>query len=241
MDRARVICPSVSLVAHLAGTALLVTGVLALPGGLPSPAQNGIGVLRVDPALAASLGRGAPLRAGTRVVHAAARPLAVPAVRLPSADTVPTPTVDLGRGPGVIGAPDGGSGPGDGIGLCLSDCDADARSATSGVGSVLPALPERGRHGPVRAGGVVRAPLKVVHVAPLYPPLALAAHVQGTVVLDCVIDEQGRVASVSVLRSQPLLDAAAESAVRQWRYRPTLLDGTPVSVLLTVTVEFRLR
>jgi TonB family protein len=241
MDRARVICPSVSLIAHLAGTALLVTGVLVLPGGLPAPTQHGIGVLRVGPALAVSLGRGAPLRAGPRVVHAVARPTLAPTVRAASADAVSVPTVDLGRGSGVIGLPDGGSGTGDGLGLCLSGCGGDARSATSGVGSVLPALPEKGRQGPVRVGGVVRPPLKVVHVAPVYPPLALAARVQGTVVLDCVIDEQGRVASVSILRSLPVLEAAAETAVRQWRYRPTLLDGAPVSVLLTVTVEFRLR
>ena len=48
-------------------------------------------------------------------------------------------------------------------------------------------------------------------------------------------------ASVTVLRSQPLLEAAAVVAVRQWRYRPTLLNGVRVSVLLTVTVDFRLR
>jgi protein TonB len=46
---------------------------------------------------------------------------------------------------------------------------------------------------------------------------------------------------VTVLRSHPLLEPAAVAAVRQWRYRPTLLNGTPVSVLLTVTVDFRLR
>jgi protein TonB len=88
---------------------------------------------------------------------------------------------------------------------------------------------------------VDREPRKVRHVAPVYPPLALAARVQGRVRLECVIGEDGRVSEIVVVEGHPLLDAAAIEAVRQWRYRPTLLNGVPVSVALAVVVDFRLR
>jgi protein TonB len=64
--------------------------------------------------------------------------------------------------------------------------------------------------------------------------------VQGIVILECRIDPRGEVVDVKVLRGVPLLDAAAVDAVRQWRYAPTLLNGVPVSVIMTVTVNFRL-
>jgi len=64
--------------------------------------------------------------------------------------------------------------------------------------------------------------------------------VQGFVILEAVISEDGAVRSLRVLRSQPLLDAAAVEAVRQWRFTPTLLNGQPVPVVMTVTVNFRL-
>ena len=60
----------------------------------------------------------------------------------------------------------------------------------------------------------------------------------GTVILEATISPSGEVADVRVLRSVPLLDAAAVAAVRQWRYDPPRLNGVPVAVLLTVTVQF---
>jgi protein TonB len=65
--------------------------------------------------------------------------------------------------------------------------------------------------------------------------------VEGRVLIECVIDTGGRVAEARVVSGTPLLDQAALDAVRQWRYRPTLLDGVPVAVQMTVTVHFRLR
>jgi len=94
---------------------------------------------------------------------------------------------------------------------------------------------------PVRPGGKIQPPTKVHDVAPVYPPLALAAHIQGPVVLEAIIDTEGRVQSVRVLRSPPMLGVAAIDAVRQWVYTPTLLNGTPVPVIMTVTVMFQLR
>jgi protein TonB len=77
-------------------------------------------------------------------------------------------------------------------------------------------------------------------VPPDYPAIARAARVQGAVILEAVLDERGKVDRVRVLRSIPLLDEAALGAVRQWRYTPTLLNGVPVPVLMTITVHFTL-
>ncbi|HXR43277.1 MAG TPA: energy transducer TonB, partial [Pseudolysinimonas sp.] len=93
---------------------------------------------------------------------------------------------------------------------------------------------------PVRVGGVIRAPQKIRDVAPRYPVIAQQSKVQGFVILEAVISEDGAVESLRVLRSQPLLDAAALEAVRQWRFTPTLLNGQPVPVVMTVTVNFSL-
>ena len=94
---------------------------------------------------------------------------------------------------------------------------------------------------PVRPGiGGVKAPTKVKNVAPEYPLLARHAGVAATVTLECTIDEQGVVRDLRVVHGHPLLDAAAIDAVRQWRYTPTLLSGHPVSVIMTVTVNFTL-
>jgi protein TonB len=94
---------------------------------------------------------------------------------------------------------------------------------------------------PVRAGELVRPPQKTVDVRPVYPDLARIAHVQGTVVLEAVLDTRGRVDQVRVTRSSPLLDQAAIDAVRQWRYTPSTLHGVPVEVLMTITVTFNLQ
>jgi periplasmic protein TonB len=94
---------------------------------------------------------------------------------------------------------------------------------------------------PVPVGGRVRPPAKAVDVPPIYPPMAIAARVEGTVIIEAVIDTDGRVQSARVLRSIPLLDAAALTAVGQWSYTPTLLNGVPVPVIMTVTVTFKLR
>jgi len=90
-------------------------------------------------------------------------------------------------------------------------------------------------------GGDIKPPRKIVDVAPVYPPLARAARVEGIVILEAVIAEDGSVRDVRVLRSVQLLDDAAADAVRQWRFTPTLLNGQPVPVVMTITVAFKLR
>lgn len=92
----------------------------------------------------------------------------------------------------------------------------------------------------VRAGGAIREPRKIVNVQPVYPDIARDAGIQGLVIIEATIDERGSVIDARVLRSQPLLDGAALAAIRQWRYTPTLLNGVPVRVLMTVTINFSL-
>jgi protein TonB len=94
--------------------------------------------------------------------------------------------------------------------------------------------------GPVRVGGQIKEPRKVRNVSPVYPEIAKQARVQGVVVLEAVISPTGEVTNVRVLRGAPLLNDAAVAAVRQWSYTPTQLNGQPVSVVMTVTVNFRL-
>jgi len=91
-----------------------------------------------------------------------------------------------------------------------------------------------------RVGGEIREPKKVKHVSPEYPEIARNARVQGVIILECIIAPEGHVTDIRVLRGIPLLDKAAIDAVRQWVYTPTLLEGRPVPVVMTVTVNFKL-
>ena len=91
---------------------------------------------------------------------------------------------------------------------------------------------------PVRVGGQVKAPTKIKDVKPVYPALAQSAKVAGVVIIEATIGPDGKVADAKVLRSVPLLDQAALDAVRQWEYTPTLLNGVPVAVVMTVTINF---
>ena len=92
----------------------------------------------------------------------------------------------------------------------------------------------------MRVGGDIRPPVKIKDVSPLYPDIARSARVQGVVIIEAVIDASGRIASTRLLRSVPLLDEAALTAVRQWVFAPTRLNGEPTSVIMTITVQFRL-
>ncbi len=104
----------------------------------------------------------------------------------------------------------------------------------------IPPPPSPPPAAPVRVGGAVRPPQKVQHVAPVYPAIARSARVTGVVIIEALIAEDGSVRTIVVLRSIPLLDQAAVDAVRQWRFTPTLLNGVPVPVIMTVTVAFNL-
>jgi protein TonB len=94
---------------------------------------------------------------------------------------------------------------------------------------------------PLRVGGTITQPQKTKDVRPVYPPMAQAAGVQGFVIIEAVIAPDGSIRDAKVLRSLPLCDQAALEAVRQWQFTPTLLNGQPVPVIMTVTVQFTLR
>jgi TonB family protein len=82
--------------------------------------------------------------------------------------------------------------------------------------------------------------LLVSKVQPTYPALARQARVQGTVVLQALIGKDGAVQSLTVTSGHPMLIQAALDAVKQWRYRPYLLNGEPVLVQTTINVNFQL-
>jgi protein TonB len=102
-----------------------------------------------------------------------------------------------------------------------------------------------GGHGdaPIPAGQTDRPPVVVSRVLPVYPPLARARRLEGRVVLRAVVDRNGHVEqAIKVIESEPMFDAAAVDALRQWRFDPGRdRKGTPVRVIIDVPVRFQLR
>lgn len=94
---------------------------------------------------------------------------------------------------------------------------------------------------PVRVGGAIRQPTKTRDVKPTYPADAQKDRLQGVVIIEALIGPAGSVANARILRSILALDEAALSAVSQWQFAPTLVNGVPVAVLMTVTVNFTLQ
>jgi len=132
------------------------------------------------------------------------------------------------------------------------DTNFESRGVEGGVpggvvGGVVGGLPEAPPPppppppaAPVRVGGNIKTPTKIKNVAPVYPAIAQSARVQGVVIIEATIGPNGKVQDARVLRSIPLLDQAALDAVKQWEFTPTLLNGVPVPVIMTVTVQFNL-
>jgi len=100
---------------------------------------------------------------------------------------------------------------------------------------------EKAKAAAVRVGGKIKPPTKIKDVAPVYPAAAKTARVAGVVIIEATIGANGKVIDTKVLRSVPMLDQAALDAVRQWEFTPTLLNGSPVPVVMTVTVNFKLQ
>ena len=173
------------------------------------------------------------VRSSSRAPRPGQRPLVtVDAVPVVVPDAAP-PDVDIG----ILDAPPGDSP------LCLGCAPADSGGGDapgttgpggSGDGSGDGAAPIR------MVGGDIQEPRRIRGAAPVYPDLARRAHVEGKVVLECVIDTDGRVTDLRVVSGHPMLAQAALEAVRGWVYIPTRLNGQPVRVILTVTVKFGL-
>lgn len=94
---------------------------------------------------------------------------------------------------------------------------------------------------PVPVISVLQASKLIYKIDPVYPPIAIKAHVEGTVTLMAFIDEEGRVSDLKVLKGHLLLKDASVQAVKQWKYSPTVLNGEPVPVQALVDVVFMLK
>jgi protein TonB len=165
-----------------------------------------------------------PSRAAMLTADAPTNPAIAPTTAPDAINPEPAP-------PGVpdIGVPIDGGVP-DGLGL-----------VSAGKPIVVQAPEPPRPAAPVRVADLPVMPRKVVDVLPAYPEIARVARVEGTIIMEAVLDTNGRVTQLRVLKSVPMLDQAAVSAVRQWRYTPSLYGGHPVSVLMTITVRFALQ
>ena len=92
----------------------------------------------------------------------------------------------------------------------------------------------------IRVGGAVQAQNIISKVAPVYPPEAKQKRVEGTVRLEVTIDKDGHVSQIAIVSGPAELTQSATDAVRQWSYKPTLLNGEPVEVQTTVDVNYTL-
>jgi protein TonB len=140
----------------------------------------------------------------------------------------------------------------EGIGVETGIVPNDAPIHTKGVDGLLEGLgasgivadlppPAPAPPQPVRVGGDITPPTRIKHVVPQYPLIAKANKVQGVVIIEAIIGTDGKVERAQVIRSIHLLDQAALDAVRAWEYTPTLLNGRPTPVIMTVTVRFVLQ
>src|SRR5689334_25290640 len=93
---------------------------------------------------------------------------------------------------------------------------------------------------PLRVGGSVTRPVKISGDQPKYTELARRTGVHGVVIIEVIIDEEGKVADERVLQPLPMgLDGAALDAVRTWRFKPATFQGKPVKVFYTLEVHFQ--
>ena len=133
---------------------------------------------------------------------------------------------------GVVGGVPGGI-PGGQLGGVIGSVISS--SSLAAVPKFVPATPQR-----IRISAGVTKGLLIHRLEPTYPPLARAARVQGDVVLSAIIDTNGQIQNLQLVSGHPMLVPAAITAVRQWRYKPYLLNGQPVEVETTITVIFTL-
>ena len=152
-------------------------------------------------------------------------------VQLIKEDDAPPPSAISG---GVIGGVPGGI-PGGQLGGVIGGIVSSTSSVAAVPTLTKPTLKR------VRVSQGVSRGLLIYRIEPTYPPLARAAHIQGVVVLVAIIDRDGSIQNLQVVSGHPMLAPAAIEAVKQWRYKPFLLNGQPLEVETTVNVNFQLR
>ncbi len=138
---------------------------------------------------------------------------------------------------GVVGGVPGGvpGGAGGVIGGIIGSVPNAAPPPPPPKVEAKPATPQR-----IRVGGNVQAANLIRKVTPQYPPLAKQARVQGTVRFQAIIGKDGTIQNLQLITGHPLLVPAATEAVKQWLYKPTLLNGEPVEVVTQIDVNFTL-
>jgi protein TonB len=104
--------------------------------------------------------------------------------------------------------------------------------------TIVPAAAPKPEIVRINVGGRVQEALLINRVIPAYPPLAIQTRTSGVVRFTAVISREGVVTNLTLVSGHPLLVQAATSAVRQWRYKPTFLNGDPVEVVTTIDVNF---
>jgi len=126
-------------------------------------------------------------------------------------------------------------------GVSLSDDQPDNTSSSLGSGLAVDSKQPSAPSMPLPIGGDVQQAKLISSVSPIYPALAKNQHIQGAVTIDALIDATGRVTTTKIISGPTLLHQAATDALRQWKYQPATLDGKPVPMHLTVTLQFRLQ
>jgi periplasmic protein TonB len=174
-----------------------------------------------------------PQRAATQSM-VSERPVFVAPPRTPTRlDTTPDETRIEPCEPSVIG----GTGPAANLGRYLSQAPVLPKPEPPVRHTVTPeAKPQE----PIRVSGTIQEAKLLRKIIPIYPQIAIIAHVQGTVHLVGVISKEGTIRNLQVIDGSPWLIKAAWDAVKQWVYRPTLLSGEPVEVIAPIVVTFTL-
>jgi protein TonB len=126
------------------------------------------------------------------------------------------------------------------VGGIDSGFDAGGAGVLGGIIEAAPPPPPPPPPERVRVGGQVQSAMLINKPNPAYPPLARQARIQGKVLMEAVISKEGVIAELTVVSGHPLLIKAAQDAVMQWRYRPTMLNGVAVEVVTTIEVNFTL-
>ena len=192
---------------------------LAAPPPPPPPPPAAQQAARIMKQIQSDLLSGGQLRTPTRIPQR---------VQMIKEEEAPPPMPSAG---GVLGGVPGGI-PGGQLGGVIGGI-VNSTSNLAYVPKLQPVVPQR-----VRMSQGVTSGLLLNKVEPAYPAIARAARIQGNVVLTAIIDKEGTIRDLQLVSGHPMLVPAAIEAVRQWRYRPYLLNGQPVEVETTVTVIF---
>ena len=201
--------------------AQLLTMLIAPPPPPPPPPPAAEAVQRVVRQIQTDVLNRGQLRTPSRIPQK---------VQMIKEEEAPPPMAATG---GVVGGVPGGI-PGGQLGGVIGGI-VSATSNLSAVPKFVPAQPQR-----VRISQGVTKGLLIRRVEPAYPPLARSARVQGEVVLSAVISINGEIENLQLVSGHPMLVPAALTAVKQWKYKPYLLNGQPTEVETTITVIFTL-